>query len=91
MRRLQQPQGDLPFDFNCGFVGYFGYELKADCDGDAAHRSPAPDAAFIFADRVIAFDHLERRTYLLCLVEPDDVEARRGLDWRDGRRLELAC
>ena len=27
---------DLPFDLTCGFVGYLGYELKADCEGDLA-------------------------------------------------------
>jgi para-aminobenzoate synthetase len=59
---------DLPFDFDCGFAGYFGYELKADCEGAAAHRAPTPDAAFVFADRLIAFDHEERRTYLLALA-----------------------
>ena len=36
MRRLRYLSDDLPFDFNCGFVGYFGYELKADCEGNAA-------------------------------------------------------
>jgi para-aminobenzoate synthetase len=59
---------NLPFDFDCGFAGYFGYELKADCGGDAAHRAPTPDAAFVFADRLVAFDHEERRTYLLALT-----------------------
>ena len=34
MKRLRYLSDDLPFDFNCGFVGYFGYELKADCEGD---------------------------------------------------------
>jgi len=61
---------ELPFDFDCGYVGYLGYELKAECGGDAAHASPLPDAALVFADRVIAFDHAEGHTYLLCLVEP---------------------
>ncbi len=56
-RRLRRPATGLPFDFDCGFVGYFGYELKADCDGDAAHQAPTPDAAFLFADRLVAFDH----------------------------------
>ena len=37
MRRLRYLSDDLPFDFNCGFVGYFGYELKADCEGNDAH------------------------------------------------------
>jgi para-aminobenzoate synthetase len=91
MRRLRGPKADLPFDFNCGFVGYFGYELKADCDGDAAHRSPASDAAFIFADRVIAFDHLERRTYLLCLSQQDDDERDPGWIGETSRRLEHLC
>jgi para-aminobenzoate synthetase len=60
---------ELPFDFDCGFAGYFGYELKADCDGAAAHRASTPDAAFILADRLIAFDHEERCTYLVGLGE----------------------
>lgn len=57
----------LPFDFACGFAGYLGYELKAECDGAAAHRASTPDAAFLLADRLIAFDHQERHTYLLAL------------------------
>ena len=63
-------KGDLPFEFECGFAGWLGYELKAECGGDAAHESDLPDAAFVFTDRMLAFDHAERRTYLLCLAEP---------------------
>jgi para-aminobenzoate synthetase len=55
----------LPFDFDCGFAGYLGYELKAECDGDPAHKATTPDAAFVFADRLIGFDHQKRHTYLL--------------------------
>ena len=44
MRRLRYLSDDLPFDFNCGFAGYFGYELKADVEGDDAHASTMPDA-----------------------------------------------
>jgi para-aminobenzoate synthetase len=65
---------DLPFDFDCGFAGYLGYELKADCDGAATHRSELPDAAFIQADRLIAFDHHQRHTYLLALTTPPNPE-----------------
>ncbi|HEX2070883.1 MAG TPA: aminodeoxychorismate synthase component I [Thermoleophilaceae bacterium] len=60
---------DLPFDFACGLAGYLGYELKADCGGDAAYDSPLPDAAFVRADRMLAFDHQARHTYLLCLTD----------------------
>jgi para-aminobenzoate synthetase len=59
---------DLPFDFHCGFAGYLGYELKAECDGSQAHRAETPDAAFVQADRLIAFDHQAQQTYLLALV-----------------------
>jgi para-aminobenzoate synthetase len=69
LRRFRQARDDLPFDLDGGFVGYFGYELKADCEGDSAHRSRLPDAAFVFADRLIAFDHLERATYVVCLAD----------------------
>ena len=57
---------DAPFDFNGGFVGYFGYELKAECGASARHEFEAPDCTLIFADRLIAFDHLERTAYLVC-------------------------
>ncbi|MFT7838120.1 aminodeoxychorismate synthase component I [Saccharothrix sp. BKS2] len=62
---------DVPFDFALGWVGYLGYELKAECGGDAAHRSEQPDAAFVFADRAVVFDHDSRRTYLLALSDDD--------------------
>ncbi len=88
MRHMRYLSHDLPFDFNCGFVGYFGYELKADCEGDDAHRSTMPDAAFVFADRLIAFDHLERCTYVLCVAEPDGVE--QGDRWIAETSLRLA-
>jgi para-aminobenzoate synthetase len=88
MRRLRYLTDELPFDFNCGFVGYFGYELKGDCGGSLAHRSSTPDAAFVFADRLIAFDHLEQCTYVLCVTEPDGVEA--GERWISETSLRLA-
>lgn len=71
---LRNCQSDeLPFDFNCGFVGYFGYELKAECDSELVHPSSLPDAVFILADRLIAFDHLEQVTYLLHLTAGDQT------------------
>ncbi|MDK8624926.1 aminodeoxychorismate synthase component I [Corynebacterium appendicis] len=60
---------ELPFDFNLGYVGALGYELKDETVGTPAHRSPHPDAALIFADRAIVIDHRECYTYLLTLVD----------------------
>jgi len=65
---------DLPFDFNGGFVGYLGYELKAESGSECVHRSPFPDALFLFADRLIAIDHQEKTLYLLCLVESGEKQ-----------------
>jgi para-aminobenzoate synthetase len=91
LRRSRRLSADLPFDFNCGFAGYLGYELKADCGADAAHSAATPDAAFVFADRLIAFDHQEHHTYLLALVDPtvrlvDEAERWIG---ETSRRLEV--
>ncbi|MFJ2783093.1 aminodeoxychorismate synthase component I [Streptomyces sp. NPDC093249] len=65
-RRVPAVPG-LPFDFQLGYVGYLGYELKAETSGEPAHRSPHPDAALLFADRVIALDHQDGCCYLLAL------------------------
>ncbi|HYY56319.1 MAG TPA: aminodeoxychorismate synthase component I, partial [Pyrinomonadaceae bacterium] len=76
---LRVRSDELPFDFNCGFVGYFGYELKAECGASNGHHSMLPDAEFVLADRIIAFDHLEQCTYLLCFDEKG--EALRAERW----------
>jgi len=68
LRRLRHLSAHLPFDFDCGFAGYLGYELKADCGAEAVHQAAAPDAALVFADRMIAFDHREGHAYLLALL-----------------------
>jgi para-aminobenzoate synthetase len=65
---------DLPFEFDCGFAGYLGYELKAECGGERAHDSALPDAALIFADRMLAFDHGKDHVYLLCLHQQGGEE-----------------
>ena len=62
----------LPGGFGLGWVGYLGYELKAECGGSRAHTSPTPDAQFVFADRAVVFDHLSQWTHLLTLVPEDD-------------------
>ncbi|MBB3747700.1 para-aminobenzoate synthetase [Mycolicibacterium sp. BK634] len=65
-REVPAPEG-LPFEFNLGYVGYLGYELKAETGGIAAHESDTPDAALLFADRALVLDHATRTSYLLAL------------------------
>ncbi|GAB3596287.1 Aminodeoxychorismate synthase component 1 [Corynebacterium faecale] len=42
--------------FRLGWVGYLGYELKAECGVANRHTSPYPDAQLIFADRAVAIE-----------------------------------
>ncbi|MFJ1569437.1 aminodeoxychorismate synthase component I [Streptomyces erythrochromogenes] len=79
---------DLPFEFALGWVGCLGYELKAECGGEAAHRSPDPDAAMVFADRAVVLDHRTGTTYLLTLAEDGDETAARA--WLRTTTAELA-
>ncbi|MFB2879764.1 aminodeoxychorismate synthase component I [Floridanema aerugineum] len=74
IERRKCQSDDLPFDFNCGFVGYFGYELKGECGSKIVHSSPLPDAIFLLADRLIAIDHQEQTIYLLQLIQPGQIE-----------------
>ncbi len=71
----------LPFDFNLGYVGCLGYELKAETGGRPAHRAATPDAALVFADRALAFDHLEGACYVMALSADGDEAA--ALAWID--------
>ncbi len=70
---------DLPFGFALGWVGYLGYELKAQCGGEQAHRAEQPDAVMVFADRAVVLDHHTGTTYLLALAEEGDEQPAR--DW----------
>jgi para-aminobenzoate synthetase len=63
-----------------GYVGYLGYECKADCGSPNVHRSDMPDAALMLANRVVAIDHVRRRTYLFAVGREDDGDAKRWLD-----------
>jgi para-aminobenzoate synthetase len=67
-----------------GYVGYLGYELKADCGATNVHSSDLPDAALMFANRVVAVDHARERTHVfaLCRVE-DPVERATATTWLD--------
>jgi para-aminobenzoate synthetase len=78
-RRIDAPE--LPFDFSGGYVGYFGYELKAECGSPNVHRAETPDAAWIFPGRMVVVDHDQRRTYLLALSDGSPEAESGALDW----------
>ncbi|WAU81767.1 aminodeoxychorismate synthase component I [Streptomyces sp. Qhu-G9] len=82
--------GELPFDFTGGYVGYFGYELKADCGASNRHRADTPDACWLFADRLVAVDHRDGFTYAVCLAENTPKGTREATDWLDGAVAQLS-
>jgi para-aminobenzoate synthetase len=57
-----------------GFVGYLGYECKADCGSANAHSSDVPDAVQLFANRMIAIDHVAQKTYCIAVSLDEDDE-----------------
>lgn len=85
-RAVPTPPG-LPFEFDLGYVGYLGYELKAETSGSAVHQSEIPDAAMIFVDRMLAIDHVQHRSYLLAL-STEQTEAA-AIAWLDETALRL--
>jgi para-aminobenzoate synthetase len=54
-----------------GYVGYLGYELKADCGATNVHSSDLPDANLMLANRVVAVDHARDRTHVFALTCAD--------------------
>ncbi|MFC7340436.1 aminodeoxychorismate synthase component I [Saccharopolyspora griseoalba] len=81
------PTDELPFDLDGGYVGYFGYELKADCGSPNTRVSPAPDAVWIAATRLVAIDHELGETWLVALCRDGEDDAER---WIADAREELA-
>jgi para-aminobenzoate synthetase len=77
-RRLELPDG-VPEGLVGGFVGYLGYECKADCGSPVEHSSDLPDAVMMLANRVVAIDHTTGRTHLLAVSEGDGEDAERWL------------
>jgi len=76
-----------------GFVGYLGYECKADCGSPNAHSSDVPDALLLLANRVVAVDHVAKRTELFALCSEGEgegaAEAERWLDRAERAVREL--
>ncbi|KAI8819722.1 ADC synthase [Fimicolochytrium jonesii] len=99
-----------PFPFTCGLVGLFGYEMKEESLGrDVAAKTKArgrkhfgvenggsvPDAAFVWADRVVVFDHVEGEVWGVALESAregeEEEEVREWLEDVEGRIVRLAA
>jgi para-aminobenzoate synthetase len=78
-KRPVQLHPSLPRGLLGGFVGFLGYECKADCGSPNVHRSDLPDAVLMLANRVVAIDHVAQRTHLLALSQEHEPEAERWL------------
>ncbi|MFD7160103.1 aminodeoxychorismate synthase component I [Kribbella sp. NPDC059898] len=86
--RSAEPPVELTGLFCGGYVGYFGYELKALTGGVAAHEASTPDALWIWADRFVVIDHDRDRTHLVALDGGEDWLDRAeqaATDWWMGR------
>ena len=58
---------DLP-PFTSGLVGFFSYDMVRQwepIDSSASDETNLPDAALLFFDRVVAFDHAKQQVFLI--------------------------
>ncbi len=77
--RAEAPSG-VDRGLVAGYVGYLGYELKADCGSSNVHSSDLPDAALMLANRVVAVDHARRRTHAFALTRVADAAEREAAE-----------
>lgn len=63
---------DAPDGFRLGWLGWLGYEVGAASLGVPASSSRYPDAALLYVDRALRFDHATRSVSLLVLDRPGD-------------------
>ena len=73
------PDPDADDDFSVlGWYGWFGYELGAHLDGVATSPAETPDAALMFVDRAVVFDHAARAVRLVWIEDegrPEENDA----------------
>jgi para-aminobenzoate synthetase len=91
----------MPLPFYGGLVGYFGYEMKSESlkfsnlqpDFLTRNANHIPDASFIFADRVVVYDHELSKIHLVYLVDQLDSCDRKKLlqqQWCDDIKLKIS-
>ncbi|TDC59570.1 aminodeoxychorismate synthase component I [Micromonospora sp. KC207] len=81
--RLDGHRG-LPLPFTGGYVGYLGYEARADCGVRVDRTARTPDAVWLTATRMVALDHRTGAAWLIALSRTGDsrdaTAARRWVD-----------
>jgi para-aminobenzoate synthetase len=88
-RSVQRP-GDGAPNLLGGFVGYLGYECKADCGATNEHSSDVPDAVLMLANRLVAVDHVQHRTHVIAIASAGEEDAaERWLDEAEAVVCEL--
>ena len=75
LRQTRVNAPSVPFPFTGGYIGYFGYELKAECGAVNKHKSAMPDCVLLRVERFLVIDHAENTLYLVGQW-PDDIENR---------------
>jgi para-aminobenzoate synthetase len=88
LAREIEPPPELQLGLLGGFVGYLGYECKADCGSPNVHRSDVPDAVLMLANRIVTVDHISHRTHLVAIGQGEEPEAERWLE--DAERIVAA-
>lgn len=93
LQKYAIPKHVYPFDFSCGFVGYFGYELfQETLPLKSRYCSPYFDAQFLFLDRALVFDHQTEEIYLLALHDKQGSHsANVWLQEMETRLNQLCC
>lgn len=76
------PETDTPADAitPLGWFGWFGYELGAALEGVPIAEAETPDAAFLFVDRAIVFDHRARSVRLVWIHDDGESATRSALE-----------
>lgn len=82
---LQSPP---PCPFTGGYVGWFGYELQQNCGSHVVRQAQTPDALLIRANRFIAIDHRDGKSYL-CAIDDIDQQSR-AERWIDEMFTEIS-
>ncbi|NEN06504.1 aminodeoxychorismate synthase component I [Diaminobutyricibacter tongyongensis] len=80
-----EPRHPEATDFSLGWIGWLGYEYGASANGVPVSPTRVPDAAMLFVERAVVFDHATRTIELIAL----DEEGAAG--WADELRSRLTA